>query len=265
MFQLNYGGYNIYSNDSFVIYRPNGSTDYLLLLFLAPMKVHFAGGSTIVTRPNACILYPPDVFQHYHAVSKFYNSYMHFSADEDFLNKFPVPVNEIFYPENYQALNLMFKEIAKEFYLQTLYREYKLDILIKNILIELSRTVHHQELQYLSGDKGLQEIFDQARLTMLQNCQKDWSTEEMCRLVNLGKSQFFFYYNLFYNCTPRTDLLAARLDRAKNMLTSEATQVSAVAEACGFHNIYYFTRYFTKKCGCAPSQFCKKFKMRDDK
>ncbi len=257
MFQFNYGGYNICSKDSFVIYRPNGSKDYLLLLFLASMKVHFADGGSIVTRPNACILYPPEVFQHYHAVSKFYNSYMHFSTDEDFLNKFPVPVNQVFYLENHQELNLMFKETAKEFYMQDLYREYKLDILIKNLLIELSRSVHHKGLQNLVGDKGLREVFDQARLTILQSCHKDWSTEEMCRLVNLGKSQFFYYYNLFYNCTPRADLLEARLDKAKDMLTSEATQVCAVAEACGFHNICYFTRYFTKKCGCAPSRFCK--------
>lgn len=261
MFQMNYGGYNIYSHDTFIIYRPNGSTDYLLVLFLAPMKVHFADGSSTVTRPNACILYPPGVFQHYHAVSKFYNSYIHFSADEDFLNKFPIPVNQVFYPGNHQELNLLFKEIAEEFYLQNLYHEYKLDILIKNLLIELSRTIYHQDLPYSSEDKELQEIFDHARLTMLQNCQKNWSTDEMCRLVNLGKSQFFYYYHLFYKCTPRADLLAARLDKAKNMLTSESTQVSAVAEACGFHNIYYFSRYFTKKCGCSPSQFCKKFKM----
>ncbi len=260
MFQFNYGGYNIHSDDSFVIYRPNGSADYLLLLFLAPMEVHFAGGGSTPAGPGACILYPPGVYQHYHAVSKFYNSYMHFSVNEDFLNKLPVPVNQVFYPENHQDINLMFKEIAEEFYLQKLYREYKLDILIKNLLIELSRSVHQKDLEVLSGVKELHEIFNRARLTMLQDCQKQWSTEEMCRLVNLGKSQFFFYYGLFYNCTPRTDLLAARLDKAKNMLTSEAMQVSAVAEACGFHNIYYFSRYFAKKCGCSPSQYCKKFK-----
>ncbi len=260
MYQFNYGSYNIYSDDSFVIYRPKGSTDYLLLLFLSPMKVHFADGSSTVTLPGACMLYPPGIYQHYHAVSKFYNSYMHFSVDEDFLNKFPVPVNQVFYPDNHQEINLMFKKIAEEFYLQNLYREYKLDILIRNLLIELSRSVHTKDLQTLSGNKALQEVFDRARLTILQNCQKDWTTEEMCRLVNLGKSQFFFYYNLFYKCSPKTDLLAARLDKAKNMLTSEAMQVSAVAEACGFHNIHYFSRCFTKNCGCPPSQYYKKLK-----
>lgn len=264
MFQFNYGGYNIYSDDSYVIYRPTGSTDYLLLLFLSPMLVHFADGSSMTAGPGACLLYPPGIYQYYHAVSKFYNSYMHFSVDQDFLNKFPVPVNQIFYPGNYQEINLIFREIAEEFYLQNLYREDKLDLLIRNLLIELSRSVHNKELQPLTGTKELQELFDRARLTILQNSQKDWSTDEMCRLVNLGKSQFFYYYNLFYNCSPKTDLLAARLDKAKNLLTNEAMPVSAVAEACGFHNIYYFSRYFTKNCGCPPSGYSKKVKEPDN-
>lgn len=257
MYHINYSGYNIYSEDSYVIYRPGGSTDYLLLLFLAQMQVHFEDGSKMITEPGACILYPPGVFQHYHAVSKFYNSYLHFSVDEEFLDKFPIPVNQVFYPENFQELNLIFKMLAEEFFLQNLHREYKLDLLIRNLLIELSRSIHQKGRNSLSGEKELHEIFDHARLTILQNCQKNWSTDEMCKLVNLGKSQFFFYYNQFYNCTPRLDLLEARLDKAKNMLTNEAMQISAVSEACGFHNIYHFSRYFTKKCGCSPSQYRK--------
>lgn len=257
MFLANYCGYNIHSDDSYVIYRPNGSETYLLLLFLAPMTVHFKNGVVETTKLGACLLYPPGCYQHYHAVKKFYNSYMHFYADEKFVDNYPLPVNEIFYPDNYEELNLLFQQISKEFFLRAPYREQKLNLLIQNLIIELSRASHNPIQETPAADRLLRSVFDEARLSILQSCHKDWSTDEMCSLVNLGKSQFFSYYKQFYNCTPREDLLAARLDKAKNLLTSQAMQVSQVAEACGFHNVFHFTRFFTKSCGVSPSQYFK--------
>ena len=51
------------------------------------------------------------------------------------------------------------------------------------------------------------------------------------------------------------DLIEARIEKAKTLLTNEALQIQHVAEMCGFSNISHFTRYFKKQCGCTPREY----------
>ena len=71
--------YNRSNPDADRIYRPQGSGDYLFLLLKTPMKVYQENG-ILITGENACILYTPGQMQHYQAVQKFRNSYLHFVA-----------------------------------------------------------------------------------------------------------------------------------------------------------------------------------------
>lgn len=256
MFQVNYCGYNTYSGDSFVIKRPQGSQDYLFLLFLAPMKVYFPDGRNLITRPYACMIYPPGCFQHYHAVNRFYNSYMHFSSDSDLIEEYALPQGVPFYPGNFQDLNGILKDIFEESILKHPFYEKRIHALITSLLILCSRD-QNPLCTSSSPVSPLHRSFDEARIKILQDLAHDWTADEMAALVSLGKSQFFSLYRSFYNCTPRADLLSARLDKAKELLINDQLSVAQTAEACGFKNIYHFSRYFTKKCGCPPSRYGK--------
>lgn len=57
-FTLNFCEYNRSNSDYDRIFRPEGSGDFLFLLFKTPMKVYL-GGQLTVTRDNACIFYIP--------------------------------------------------------------------------------------------------------------------------------------------------------------------------------------------------------------
>lgn len=46
-----------------------------------------------------------------------------------------------------------------------------------------------------------------------------------------------------------------RLDAARRMLLTTELSIAQIAEACGFCDAFYFSRVFTKKCGCPPSSF----------
>ena len=93
---------------------------------------------------------------------------------------------------------------------------------------------------------------------MLTNYAKPWDTEELCRLVNLEKSQFYACYQKFFHSTPHADLLQIRMDKAKNLLTNEALTVQHIAQVCGFSDYSHFSRYFKKQAGCSPAQFRKR-------
>ena len=49
-------------------------------------------------------------------------------------------------------------------------------------------------------------------------------------------------------------LTTVRLNCAENMLKSGDYSVNQVAEACGFSDIYYFSKVFKENRGCTPSQ-----------
>ena len=102
---------------------------------------------------------------------------------------------------------------------------------------------------------ALYPAFQKLRLEMLSNCGQDWSLERLCRSVSLEKSQFYSYYQRFFSSTPKSDLLQVRLEKAKNLLSNEALQVSEVARLCGFGNLTHFSRYFRKYCGCSPKEY----------
>ena len=91
--------YNRSNPDADRIYRPQGSGDYLFLLLKTPMKVYQENG-ILITGENACILYTPGQMQHYQAVQKFRNSYLHFVAQENPAEYFQLPQNppEFFTP-----------------------------------------------------------------------------------------------------------------------------------------------------------------------
>ena len=89
--------YNYSNPDYDQIYRPNGSGDYLFLLFKTPMKVYLDKRLSI-SKENACILYAPGYEQHYKAVHRFRNSYLHFSCKADLKKQYGIPLNTVFYP-----------------------------------------------------------------------------------------------------------------------------------------------------------------------
>ena len=62
-FSIQFCEYNYSNPDYDQIYRPNGSGDYLFLLFKTPMKVYLDKKLSI-SKENACILYAPGYEQY---------------------------------------------------------------------------------------------------------------------------------------------------------------------------------------------------------
>ena len=104
-FSIHICEYNRSNTDCETIYRPEGSGDYLFLLFKTPMKV-YDGTAFIIAQENACLFYTLDHEQHYQAVQKFRNSYVHFWCGENLGEKYGIPQNTVFYPQNTEAIGI---------------------------------------------------------------------------------------------------------------------------------------------------------------
>ncbi len=256
MFYPGYCDYNRSNPDYDTINRPSGSGDYLFLYLITPMRIQF-DTETIVTKENAFLLYTPGKAQIYQAVRRFKNSFVHFTCDNgNFLKDYDLPANRVVYLPDPGAMNAVLRSIYVESVLkQDFYAEH-MDLLIRQLFILFSRQLHTWP-----GGSGipadLYEQFRKARIEILTNITGDWNSESMAALTNLGVSQFYNYYQLFFNRSPKAELLEARLERARYLLRVEAMPVGQAATQSGFTNLSHFTRYFKKECGMTPSAYAQ--------
>ncbi|WP_167959332.1 helix-turn-helix transcriptional regulator [Anaerosporobacter faecicola] len=253
MYKVNYCGYNMSNVDYDKIERPNGSGDYLFLHFMTPMKVKLAN-SVEITKKNACILYSVGHKQEYQAIKKFTNSFFHFSTTEAFIDTYHIPVNQIFYPSNYLLINELIRQLYVEYLGKEMLYEQHIHATIEHILIALSRELYNKK-ESTVFDQDLYAKFHEARIQILSNIDTPWSTESMAELTHLGKSQFYHYYQLFFRRSPKAELLEARIEHAKYLLSNEALSIAQITTLCGFDNVSHFTRYFKRNCNLTPSMY----------
>ncbi|SCP98670.1 helix-turn-helix transcriptional regulator [Anaerobium acetethylicum] len=257
MYMIDFCGYNIHNPDNDIIYRPNGSSSYLFLLVLAPMNFEI-NGQEVLAKPGACMLYTPGFAQKYQACTEFYNSFVHFIPDseQDVEAEYGIPLNTIFYPEGIDEINWYIRKIHREYLEKALHYENQLDAYVRQLLVYMDRE-YRSISQKQSVKNSMYAEFQSLRLQMLSYCEEDWPVERMCRIMNLEKSQLYAGYKKLFYTTPKAELIQARIDKAKYLMTNEALQISQVAQKSGFHDIYHFSRCFKKICGCAPSQYGK--------
>ena len=281
-FSIQFCEYNYSNPDYDQIYRPNGSGDYLFLLFKTPMKVYLDKKLNI-SKENACILYAPGYEQHYKAVHRFRNSYLHcilyapgyeqyykavhrfrnsylhFSCKADLKKQYGIPLNTVFYPGNCEEIDACIRLLHKEHIANDLFSDKYEYTLFQQLMITIARGLKSHQI-HGSGTEGdsLYSAFRKLRLEMLTNYAKPWDTTALCKKVSLEKSQFYSCYQKFFQSTPHADLLQIRMDKAKNLLTNEALTVQQIAQMCGFSDFSHFSRYFRKQVGCSPLQWRRK-------
>ena len=257
-FSIQFCEYNYSNPDYDQIYRPNGSGDYLFLLFKTPMKVYLDKKLSI-SKENACILYAPGYEQYYKAVHRFRNSYLHFSCKADLKKQYGIPLNTVFYPGNCEEIDACIRLLHKEHIANDLFSDEYEYTLFQQLMITIARGLKSHQI-HGSGTEGdsLYSAFRKLRLEMLTNYAEPWNTTELCKKVSLEKSLFYYCYQKFFQSTPHADLLQIRMDKAKNLLTNEALTVQQIAQMCGFSDFSHFSRYFRKQAGCSPLQWRRK-------
>ncbi len=257
MILIDYCGYHTHNSDQDLIFRPSGTKSYLFLLVLSPMIFHFTNQSCIQAKSGACILYSPGTCQYYQAEKEFFNSYVHFFCKEEQMKTYQIRLNELFYPKNSEELNWLIKKIYQEHLNGFDSSKEMLDLYIRQLLILIRRAQIQQSIPNKQNQDLYSEFFS-VRAHILSNCEQLWTIEQMCQMLSIGKSQFYKYYKHFFHSTPKEEIIQARLQKAKYLMTNEAVTIQQAAYKSGFPNIWHFNRLFKNQYNCTPSQYRKK-------
>jgi AraC-like DNA-binding protein len=83
----------------------------------------------------------------------------------------------------------------------------------------------------------------------------DLSVEHIAKVVGVSPSYLRTLFRKSEQESPIHYLNRVRIDRAKEMLASRMFTLNEVAAACGFQNVYYFSRVFKSITGISPGKF----------
>ena len=74
------------------------------------------------------------------------------------------------------------------------------------------------------------------------------------------ENRLFYVFSKYAGMGPGDYLIACRLNRAKELLTTIGASVSEVAKSVGYSDPLYFSRSFRKRFKMSPSEFREKFR-----
>jgi AraC family transcriptional regulator of arabinose operon len=256
MLLLEYIGCHHKESPTLIINRPNGSTNYLFLLFLSDIyivddseKKHFESGTAI--------LYTPTHPQYYHhPFSGFDNDWFHFIGEDLtlFLLELKFPVNKPFKIQDINDVHKRIQIIEREYLMKDRNYEWMVDNRIKELFIYLSRnnTYNKENTQSFSD---MEHRFRQIRSIILSQIEKPWTIVDMAKLLDLSPSRFSHIYSSIFHNSPKNDLLTERMNKAKFLLLSQSYTISEIATKVGYDSIYHFSKQFKKQTGYSPSTY----------
>ena len=241
----------------FFLERPRGAGEYILLHFWQPMHL-LCGGEMLITKPDACIIFSPDTPQ------KFYNDthdmvhdWIHITGDAaEALDSYGLRPDRIYYPENCGFITEIVREMETEFFACNLYYERLLDTKLHELFAKISRHVV-QKCTGVLVDPAVAESLKALRQSLFSSLEEEISVPQMARRVGLSESRFYVLYKSLFGIAPMHDIIYARIERAKNLLSARTYSVSEVAKLAGYTNEYHFIRQFKKVAGVTPGQYMR--------
>ncbi|MBE7087139.1 MAG: helix-turn-helix transcriptional regulator [Clostridiales bacterium] len=65
-------------------------------------------------------------------------------------------------------------------------------------------------------------------------------------------------YKEFFYVSPKEDILNAKLEYAKQLLTTSSLTLQEIADKCGFSDKFTFIRFFKARMGVSPAAWLSK-------
>jgi len=100
----------------------------------------------------------------------------------------------------------------------------------------------------LTAPEGLRRAAERMRLYPHQN----WPAARLARLAGMSVAHFNRRFRQHFATSPRQWAIAERIHAAQRLLTETDQPVGQVAVACGYGDIFHFSRDFRRRTGLAP-------------
>ena len=241
----------------FRLTRRKGHENWSFLHFWKPVQV-LVNGELQQTRPNAVLIIKKGVPQElYSPDNELVHDWFHFDGEdvEEALSKAGLECDKLYYPKNCSFITELVQEIEGELFADEKNKDELVSNYLSVLLTILGRRIAAKDEEY-AVDYQTQIDFKNLRNRVFSNLDRNWTINLMAEQVNLSESRFYAVYKAIFKTTPNQDLILARMDYAKRILSQNTTAaILDVALECGYSNEFHFIRQFKKHVGITPKQY----------
>lgn len=148
---------------------------------------------------------------------------------------------------------------------EPLWRE-SVSLMVQSLFLQLARQlIRPTPAELTSAEAARVDEFRNLRMHVQERMQEPWRVAEMARLAHLSPSRFAVLYTKLLGVSPMEDLIHARLQRARALLTDGGISVSDVADRAGFGSVCHFSRLFRKHVGCSPRDYHRRLVVASER
>lgn len=253
--QINNIGYHFKHQNGFEIKRPNGSGDYMLLLLRTSAIFHFNTGDEIAPH-DSFIIYEKGTPQHYGINEEYFsNDWIHFDIDEiemKSLRDMNIPFDTIVSLGDIKDLSQIVKTMYQEKYSANPYKDKTLALYFELLCIKISERIKYEgKMKSLPNYAKLSAV----RTEIYNHPEKSRLVGELAKSAMMSESYFMHLYKQFFGVSVVADIINARIEHSKFLLSATDMTVSAVAYECGYKNDVRFMRQFKTVVGMTPSEY----------
>ena len=135
-------------------------------------------------------------------------------------------------------------------------RERNLDFRLNQLLSEFFLFVDHALAA--PGSPETRDPISAVVAAVRDDIGRAWTVEDIAELARLSPSQTRRLFQKHLRESPRRWLIRERLIAAQSLMLRDGSPIAGVAEACGFCDVYHFSREFKRVVGVSPAAWRRK-------
>ncbi|MDQ0112798.1 AraC family transcriptional regulator [Paenibacillus harenae] len=255
MIQIKRCGYNVMHEEGFVVDRPEGSGDYLFLLFRSKMEIE-SQGKRIVTEQNSYILFSKGSKQYYRVIEQpMVHDWFHFDSDEmdELCEQLQLPLDTIMTAHDPFYISRKVSELQSEHIHNGPYKREIMEATVRCLLMKLS-----EMRSRIDSNHQISKHYDQfinLRNMIYNTPSVSYSVNELAASMNMSRSHFQQLYKEIFGVSVINDVIHNRLEYALYLLENSPHDVKTIAELCGYDNEVHFMRQFKKSVRLTPTEY----------
>lgn len=258
MYQVLRGGCETKHPSSFVMSRPKGVPNYLILIIHTAGVFQINGEHFTVTPGQALIVTPNTPYSYTNPNGTYIDDWLHFelSTPDDASTFFPC-VNVPFPIGKTESYSFFIRQILWEaLYTDDTYKQENLNALFTVLMNHLKTAylVKNNFTEYSPYQTQLQAL----RLELSNSISEAHSIREQAQKMGVSESYFQHLYTDFFGISFQKDLILMRVEHAKYNLTTTDLTIEQIAELCGYASEVHFYRQFKSVTGITPAKYRKR-------
>lgn len=200
---------------------------------------------------GSCFLFRPGDYTSatHHPQRPLVLTYIHFAVNES--------IDVV--PNRYRMLNdtvdfeYMLSRYVRLFLVQTYAAQEEAQLILKQLMIHLLREDNQLPVEKKASNQLTEAIHEVANF-IRQNPSIAHRVEDLAVRAQLSPRYFSMKFKELIGMSVQTYMIRTRIDRAQHLLMHAGMNVTEVADALGYRDIFFFSRQFKQYTGRSPSE-----------